>query len=66
MATVSLKLSDEFEARVAMAAAELGISAHAFIVGAIRQPVGSVEQQMQFAIRARAARPACGSSVHSP
>ncbi len=58
MATVSLKLSDELQARAEMAAAQRGISTHAFIVGAIRQAVDGVEWQMQFAARARDARAA--------
>lgn len=56
MSTTSLKLSDELKLRASMAAKELGISTHAFMVGAIRQAADAVEQQAQFVAQAQAAR----------
>lgn len=56
MSTTSLKLPDELKQRAAMAAQELGISPHAFMVDAIRQAVDAVEQREQFVAQALAAR----------
>lgn len=56
MTTTSLKLPDELKLRAATAAEELGISTHAFMVGAIRQAADAVEQRTQFVAQAQAAR----------
>ena len=56
MATTSLTLPDELTQRAAMAAQELGISTHAFMIGAIRQAADAVEQRSQFIAQAQAAR----------
>lgn len=42
--------------RASTAAEELGISTHAFMVGAIRQAADAVEQRTQFVAQAQAAR----------
>jgi predicted transcriptional regulator len=56
MSTTSLKLSEEIKQRAAMAAEELGISPHAFMVEAIRQAADAVEQRAQFIGQAQTAR----------
>jgi predicted transcriptional regulator len=56
MSTTSLKLSEELKQRAAMAAGELGISPHAFMVEAIRQAADAVEQRAQFIEQAQTAR----------
>jgi len=56
MSTTSLKLSDELKQRAAKAAQELGVSAHAFMVDAIRQAADSVERRSEFVAQALAAR----------
>ena len=56
MSTTSLKLPDELKMRASAAAEELGISTHAFMVGAIRQAADAVEQRTQFVAQAQAAR----------
>lgn len=56
MTTTSLKLPDELKLRASTAAEELGISTHAFMVGAIRQAADAVEQRTQFVAQAQAAR----------
>ena len=56
MSTTSLKLPDELKMRASTAAEELGISTHAFMVGAIRQAADAVEQRTQFVAQAQAAR----------
>jgi len=56
MSTTSLKLPDELKLRASTAAEELGISTHAFMVGAIRQATDAVEQRTQFVAQAQAAR----------
>ena len=56
MSTTSLKLPDELKLRASTAAEELGISTHAFMVGAIRQAADAVEQRTQFVAQAQAAR----------
>jgi predicted transcriptional regulator len=56
MSTTSLKLSDEIKAKAANAAKELGISAHAFMVEAIRQATVNTEYRSAFIAEAKAAR----------
>ena len=56
MSTTSLKLSDELKQRAAIAAQELGISPHAFMIDAIRQATDAFEQRSQFVAQAQAAR----------
>jgi predicted transcriptional regulator len=56
MSTTSLKLTEELKLRASTAAEELGISTHAFMVGAIRQAADAVEQRTQFVAQAQAAR----------
>jgi predicted transcriptional regulator len=56
MSTTSLKLPDELKLRASTAAEELGISTHAFMVGAIRQAADAVEQRTQFVAQAQGAR----------
>ena len=56
MSTTSLKLPDELKVRASTAAEELGISTHAFMVGAIRQAADAVEQRTQFVGQAQTAR----------
>lgn len=56
MSTTSLKLPEELKQRASAAAGELGISTHAFMVEAIRQAAGAVEQRAQFVDKALAAR----------
>ena len=56
MSTTSLKLPEELKVRASTAAEELGISTHAFMVGAIRQAADAVEQRTQFVAQAQAAR----------
>lgn len=58
MSTTSLKLSDEIKAKAADAAKELGISAHAFMVEAIRQASVNAEYRKAFIAEAKAAREA--------
>lgn len=56
MTTTSLKLPDELKQRAVSAAQELGVSPHAFMVGAIRQAAQAVEQRSSFVAQAREAR----------
>lgn len=56
MSSTSLKLPDELKQRATTAAQELGISTHAFMIGAIRQAADAVEQRSQFIAQAQAAR----------
>lgn len=56
MSTTSLKLPEDLKQRAAMAAEELGISPHAFMVEAIRQAADAVEQRAQFIRQAQTAR----------
>ncbi len=56
MSTTSLKLSDEIKAKAAHAAKELGVSAHAFMVEAIRQASLNTEYRRAFIAEAKAAR----------
>jgi len=56
MSTTSLKLSEDLRQRAAAAAAELGISTHAFMVDAIRQAAEAVERRANFVDEALAAR----------
>jgi predicted transcriptional regulator len=56
MSTTSLKLSDELKQRAETAAQELGISPHAFMVGAIRQAAEAVERRTDSVSQAQAAR----------
>ena len=56
MSTTSLKLPDDLKLLASTAAEELGISTHAFMVGAIRQAADAVEQRTQFVAQAAAAR----------
>ena len=58
MGTTSLKLSDEIKAKAANAAKELGVSAHAFMVEAIRQASVNTEYRSAFIAEAKAAREA--------
>jgi predicted transcriptional regulator len=58
MSTTSLKLSDEIKAKAANAAKELGVSAHAFMVEAIRQASINTEYRSAFIAEAKAAREA--------
>jgi predicted transcriptional regulator len=58
MSTTSLKLSDEIKLKAANAAKELGISAHAFMVEAIRQASVNTEYRSAFIAEAKAAREA--------
>jgi len=56
MSTTSLKLPEDLKQRATTAAEELGISTHAFMVGAIRQAADAVEQRTQFVAQALTAR----------
>ena len=58
MSTTSLKLSDEIKAKAANAAKELGVSAHAFMVEAIRQASLNTEYRRAFIAEAKASREA--------
>ena len=58
MSTTSLKLSDELKLKAANAAKELGVSAHAFMVEAIRQASVNTEYRSAFIAEAKAAREA--------
>ena len=55
MSTTSLKLSTELKERVVSAAEELGISTHAFMVGAISQATEAAEQRAEFIAQAQTA-----------
>lgn len=55
MATTSLKLSEDLKLRAETAAQELGISTHAFMVGAIRDAAEAVELRASFVSQAEAA-----------
>jgi len=54
--TTSLKLPDELKQRAVSAAAQLGVSPHAFMVSAIEQAAKATEQRLRFIADARAAR----------
>lgn len=56
MATTSLKLPDDIKQRAASAAAELGVTPHAFMVEAIRKAAEAAEKHAEFVAQARAAR----------
>lgn len=56
MATTSLKLPDELKARAALAAKTRGVSAHAFMLDAIRELTTATEQRARFVADAQAAR----------
>jgi predicted transcriptional regulator len=56
MSTTSLKLSEELKQRAETAAQELGMSTHAFMIGAIRQAAEAVELRSKFVAEAQAAR----------
>lgn len=56
MTTTSLKLPDELKQRAVSAAAQLGVSPHAFMVSAIEQAAKATEQRLRFIADARAAR----------
>ena len=58
MSTTSLKLSDEIKVKAANAAKELGVSAHAFMVEAIRQASVNAEYRKAFIAEGKAAREA--------
>ena len=58
MSTTSLKLSDEINVKAANAAKELGVTAHAFMVEAIRQASVNAEYRKAFIAEAKAAREA--------
>ncbi|NHZ99371.1 hypothetical protein [Massilia sp. CCM 8734] len=55
MSTTSLKLSTELKERAAAAAEKLGISTHAFMIGAISQAADAAEQRAEFVAQAQAA-----------
>ncbi|MDQ1834178.1 hypothetical protein [Massilia scottii] len=55
MPTTSLKLSPELKERAVAAAEELGISTHAFMVGAISQAADAAEQRAEFVAHAQTA-----------
>ena len=56
MATTSLKLPDELKARAALAAKARGVTAHAFMLDAIRELTTATEQRARFVADAQAAR----------
>lgn len=56
MATTSLKLPDELKQRTTAAAQRLGITPHAFMVGAIEQAAMNAETRAKFIAAATAAR----------
>lgn len=58
MSTTSLKLSDEIKLKAASAAKELGVSAHAFMVEAIRLASVNAEYRKAFINEAKFARKA--------
>lgn len=58
MTTTSLKLPDELKAQAAEAARRQGVSAHAFMVEAIRAATLAAEQRARFVAEAKAARKA--------
>ncbi|NHZ89531.1 hypothetical protein F2P45_10965 [Massilia sp. CCM 8733] len=55
MPSTSLELSAQLKERVVAAAERLGISTHAFMVGAIRQATDAAEQRAEFVAQAQAA-----------
>lgn len=56
MVTTSLKLSDDLKQRTAALAEQMGISTHAFMVGAIEQAATAAEQRRRFIADALAAK----------
>ena len=56
MSTTSLKLSDDLKSRASAAAQKLGISTHAFMLGAIEQAATVTEQRARFLDEAHTAR----------
>ncbi len=56
MSTTSLKLPDDLKARAALAAKARGVSAHAFMLDAIRELTTATEQRARFVADAHAAR----------
>lgn len=55
MTTTSLKLPDDLKARAASAAKTRGVSAHAFMLDAIREATTAAEQRASFIADAKAA-----------
>lgn len=55
MSTTSRKLSAELKERAVAVADEMGMSTHAFMVGAISQATDAAEQRAQFLAQAQAA-----------
>ena len=62
MSTTSLKLTDELKQRAVAAAQNLGITPHAFLVGAIDQAAAAAEQRAAFVAEAEAAQQAMRES----
>ena len=58
MSTTSLKLPDDLKEQVAAAASSQGITAHAFMVEAIRTAATAAENRARFVAEALAARKA--------
>lgn len=56
MSTTSLKLPDELKQRTNEVAQRLGITPHAFMIGAIEQAALSAETRAKFVVEAEAAR----------
>ena len=56
--TTSLKLPDDLKAQAAAAAQRLGITPHAFMVGAIRQAAAAAEERARWLAQAKAGRKA--------
>lgn len=56
MVTTSLKLPDDLKQQAVLAARQLGISPHAFMVGAIEKATLAAAQRNQFVAEALAAR----------
>ena len=56
MTTTSLKLPESLKERVTAAVAELGISAHAFMIQAIEDSTSAAERRAEFLAQAESAR----------
>ena len=56
MSTTSLKLPDDLKTRAMAAAKVRGVSAHAFMLDAIREAATATEQRARFVADARASR----------
>ncbi len=54
--STSLKLPEKLKSRIAKVARGSGLSAHAFMVGAIERQTAAAEKQQSFIKEARAAR----------